>query len=132
MKVWVNGSFDVLHIGHVRLLEFASKFGKVRVGVDTDLRIKEKKGPDRPFNTLSERIEFLNSIKYVDSVTIFNSDSELENKIQIYNPDFMVIGDDYKDKNIIGSQYIKEIIYFNRIKDKSTTTILNYGNNSNR
>ena len=132
MKVWVNGSFDVLHIGHIRLLEYASKLGNVIVGIDTDYRIKEKKGNDRPFNSLDERVEFLLSIKYVDKITVFGSDEELENKIKIYNPDYMVIGDDYKDKHIIGSQYIKEIIYFDRIKEKSTTTILNYGNNSNR
>ena len=42
-KVWVNGSFDILHLGHLRLLEYASLFGEVRVGVDTDERIREKK-----------------------------------------------------------------------------------------
>lgn len=126
MKVWVNGSFDVLHIGHIRLLEHASKLGRVRVGIDTDLRIMGKKGPNRPFNNIYDRIDFLNSIKYVDSVTIFDTDEELENKIKEYQPDIMVIGDDYKDKPIIGSQYIKEIVYFERIKDKSTSKILNY------
>ena len=44
MKIWVNGSFDVLHIGHIRLLEFAAKYGKVRVGIDTDERIRSFKG----------------------------------------------------------------------------------------
>ncbi len=44
IRVWVNGTFDVLHIGHIRLLEFASKYGKVRVGVDSDDRVKLLKG----------------------------------------------------------------------------------------
>lgn len=126
MRVWVNGSFDVLHIGHIRLLEFASRYGKVKVGVDTDRRIKEKKGDNRPFNSLSERVEFLNSIKYVDSVTVFDSDEELESKIKSYQPDIMIIGDDYKNKTIIGSQYINEIIYFSRIENKSTSKILSH------
>ena len=47
-KIWVNGSFDILHVGHIRLLEYASLFGSIRVGIDTDERIKEKKGKDRP------------------------------------------------------------------------------------
>ena len=41
IKVWVNGSFDVLHRGHIELIQFASKFGTLRVGIDTDERIKE-------------------------------------------------------------------------------------------
>lgn len=132
MKVWVNGTFDVLHIGHIRLLEYASKLGRLIVGIDTDYRIKEKKGHDRPYNCLEERIEFLSSIKFVDTITVFGSDEELESKIKIFSPDIMVIGDDYRDKKIIGSEYIKEIIFFERIKDKSTTSILNYGNYCNR
>jgi cytidyltransferase-like protein len=58
-KVWVNGSFDILHVGHIRQLEYAASLGSVRVGIDTDERIKEKKGKDRPYNTLKDRIEFL-------------------------------------------------------------------------
>ena len=55
MKVWVNGTFDVLHVGHVKLLEFASQFGILRVGIDTDKRVKELKGDDRPFNNQEDR-----------------------------------------------------------------------------
>ncbi|NDE81741.1 MAG: D-glycero-beta-D-manno-heptose 1-phosphate adenylyltransferase, partial [Actinobacteria bacterium] len=43
-KVWVNGAFDVLHIGHIKLLEYAKSLGSVRVGLDTDTRIKMLKG----------------------------------------------------------------------------------------
>lgn len=127
VKVWVNGSFDVLHIGHIKLLEYASTLGSVKVGIDTDKRIKKIKGENRPFNSLSDRAEFLRSIKYVDSVDIFDTTEQLIDLIKQYQPDYMVIGSDYKDKPIIGSEYIKEIVYFDRIKDKSTTNILNYG-----
>ena len=127
VKVWVNGSFDVLHIGHIRLLEYASTLGSVKVGIDTDDRIKTLKGKNRPFNLLNERIEFLHSIKYIDSIDIFNTTEQLINLIKHYQPDYMVIGSDYKDKSIVGSEYIKEIVYFDRIKNKSTTEILNYG-----
>ena len=127
VKVWVNGSFDVLHIGHIKLLEYASTLGNVKVGIDTDKRIKKIKGENRPFNSLSDRAEFLRSIKYVDSVDIFDTTEQLIDLIKQYQPDYMVIGSDYKDRPIIGSEFIKEIIYFNRIKNKSTTNILNYG-----
>ena len=131
MKVWVNGTFDVLHIGHIRLLEYANSFGDVRVGIDTDDRISQAKGKDRPFNTLSRRVEFLNSIKYVNEVVIFGTDEELSKSIEDYSPDIMVIGSDYKNKPIIGSKYPKKIVYFERIEDLSTTKILKYGTNVN-
>ena len=63
MRVWVNGTFDVLHVGHVSLLQFASLFGKVRVGIDTDRRVKELKGDDRPFHSEEERKYNLERIK---------------------------------------------------------------------
>jgi D-beta-D-heptose 7-phosphate kinase/D-beta-D-heptose 1-phosphate adenosyltransferase len=126
-KVWVNGAFDILHIGHVRLLEYAASFGSVRVGIDTDERIKEKKGKDRPYNTLKDRVEFLYSIKYVDSVITFGSNEELIESIREYTPDLMVIGDDYDYHTIIGIEYIPEVCFFEKIKGKSTTKILSYG-----
>ena len=79
-KIWVNGTFDVMHIGHIKLLEHASSLGIVRVGLDTDDRIQQKKGPNRPVNTLQDRIDFMKSIKYVDSVVSFSSNKELEKK----------------------------------------------------
>ena len=126
-KVWVNGSFDILHLGHIRLLEYANLFGNVRVGIDTDERIKEKKGKDRPYNTLEDRVEFLYSLKYVDSVVIFNSNEELINNIREYNPDIMIIGDDYNYNNIVGIEYIPEVKFFPKVEGKSTTKILSYG-----
>ena len=126
-KVWVNGSFDILHIGHIRLLEYAASFGNVRVGLDTDDRIKEKKGSDRPYNTLEDRVEFLYSIKYVTDVVTFGSNEELVESIRKYDPDLMVIGDDYNYHTIIGIEYIPEVKFFEKIPGKSTTKILSYG-----
>ena len=132
MKVWVNGSFDVMHIGHIKLLEFASKYGSVRVGLDTDDRIKSKKGETRPFNNLEDRMLFMSSIKYVDSVTSFGSDEELENRVKEYDADIIVIGDDYKYKPIIGVEYVERELFFPKVLDKSTTLILNDKDFSNR
>jgi D-beta-D-heptose 7-phosphate kinase/D-beta-D-heptose 1-phosphate adenosyltransferase len=125
-KIWVNGSFDILHIGHIRLLEYANLFGNVRVGIDTDERIKEKKGKDRPYNTLEDRVEFLYSLKYVNSVVTFGNDDELINNIKEYSPDIMVIGNDYNYHSIIGIEYIPLVKFFPKIEGKSTTKILSY------
>jgi D-beta-D-heptose 7-phosphate kinase/D-beta-D-heptose 1-phosphate adenosyltransferase len=132
MKVWVNGTFDVLHIGHIKLLEYASMFGTLRVGIDTDERVREKKGDGRPFNTLKDRIEFMYSIKFVDSVVSFDSDETLSNCIKEWGTDILVIGNDYVGKPIIGAEYSDRIVFFNKIKDKSTSSILGYDSNSYR
>ena len=132
MKVWVNGTFDVLHIGHLKLLEFASSFGELRVGIDTDKRVKELKGIDRPFNTTEDRKYFLQSVKYVNDVVVFDSREELINLVKEYQPDYMIIGDDYKDQIVYGSEYAKELVFFEKLPNYSTTKILNYENNSNR
>jgi len=132
MKIWVNGTFDVMHIGHIKLLEHASSLGIVRVGLDTDERIKEKKGSNRPVNTLQDRIDFMKSIKYIDSVVSFGSNEELEKRIEEWGADVMVIGDDYKYHEIIGSQLVERISFFDKIENKSTTKILKHENNSNR
>jgi len=132
MRVWVNGTFDVMHLGHIKLLEHANSLGIVRVGLDTDERVKSKKGPNRPVNTLQDRIDFMKSIKYVDSVVSFDSDEELEKSIQEWDAKIMVIGDDYQYHEIIGNQFVDSISFFDKIKNKSTTKILKHENNSNR
>jgi len=133
MRVWVNGTFDVLHKGHIELLKYAYTFGKVRVGIDTDDRVKKLKGYDRPVNQFDDRKFFLESIIYVNSVVGFRSETELENQITKWESDIIVIGSDYKNKRIIGSHLVKNVYYFDRIKDFSSTNIINYGKNiSNR
>lgn len=126
-RIWVNGTFDVLHIGHIKLLEYAASLGIVRVGIDTDERVKEKKGNNRPYNRLEDRIEFMSSIKYVHSVVCFNSDLELIDKIKEWEPDIMVIGNDYKYHEIIGVEYIPKINFFDKVEGISTSKILDNG-----
>jgi D-beta-D-heptose 7-phosphate kinase/D-beta-D-heptose 1-phosphate adenosyltransferase len=124
MRVWVNGTFDVLHIGHIELLKFASVFGKVRVGIDTDSRVKEFKGDGRPVNTWEGRVKLMESIRYVYDVVGFSTDDELRQQIKDWETDVMIVGSDYKDKNVIGSELVKEVIFFDRIEGYSTTNTL--------
>jgi len=127
-NVWINGSFDVLHTGHIKLFRIARTLagpnGSVFVGVDTDERISSHKGPSRPINSLQDRILMLSSIKYVDHVLPFASNHELESHINTIKPKYMVIGDDYRGQDIIGSQFIEEIIYVTR-DNKSTSDVVN-------
>jgi D-beta-D-heptose 7-phosphate kinase/D-beta-D-heptose 1-phosphate adenosyltransferase len=132
MKVWVNGTFDILHIGHIKLLEFANKLGEVRIGIDTDRRVKELKGKNRPFNNQEDRKKMLESLKFVNDVVFFDSENELINCIKCYSPDIMVIGSDYRDKIIFGSEYTEKLVFFEKIPNYSTTNILNNENISNR
>ena len=121
-KVWVNGCFDILHKGHIELLKFAKSQGTfLIVGIDTDDRVRSMKGPARPFNSQEDRMFFLEAIKYVDHVESFSSNEELEKKLLHFSPAVMVVGSDYKDKKVIGSQYAKELIFFDRVPGYSTT-----------
>lgn len=123
-RVWVNGTFDVLHIGHIKLLHYAASLGELRVGIDTDSRVKELKGQDRPFNNTKDRMTMLMALKSVNDVKTFSSRDEMLKLIREWNPDYMIVGSDYKDKEVVGSELAKELIFFNRISDYSTTKIL--------
>lgn len=124
MKIWVNGTFDVLHRGHIELFKFAQSKGVVRVGIDLDERVKQLKGDSRPVNTWEDRKFLLESIKYIDSVVGFGSDEELEKRIQEWNPEIMIVGSDYKNKLVIGSHLVNEVLFFDRIDNYSSTKII--------
>ena len=129
--VWINGCFDVPHMGHIKLFQRARQMGlPVIVGIDTDDRIQSMKGKDRPINNLQHRVEFLKAIKYIDAVVSFSTDDELIEIIKEHSPRYMLIGDDYKDKKIIGSEHIKEIIYVKRYGELSSSDIINGAHNS--
>jgi D-beta-D-heptose 7-phosphate kinase/D-beta-D-heptose 1-phosphate adenosyltransferase len=122
-KVIVNGTFDILHLGHLRMLQHAKAIpdSYVYVLIDSDRRVKELKGSDRPIHNEYERASFLAALKSVDRVDIFDTDQELINYIKNFDPDVMVKGSDYKDKPIIGAEYCKKIIFYDRLEKYSTT-----------
>ena len=125
MKIFVNGTFDILHRGHLELLNFAKGLGDfLMVGIDTDDRVKEKKGTTRPIHNQEERKFFLENLKSVDEVKFFSSDQELEELIKSFQPDIMVVGSDWKGKSVIGSYHASKLIFFDRIGDYATTKII--------
>jgi D-beta-D-heptose 7-phosphate kinase/D-beta-D-heptose 1-phosphate adenosyltransferase len=123
--IFVNGTFDILHRGHLELLNYAKSLGDyLVVGIDTDDRVKEKKGSTRPINSDQERSFMLMNLKSVDEVRFFSTDKELEDLIKSLKPDIMVVGSDWKDKSVIGSYYSAELQFFDRIDGYSSTRII--------
>ena len=122
---FVNGCFDVLHVGHIRMLCFAKNQCDVLiVGIDGDERVRKMKGNSRPINNEADRSEFLLSITSVDKVSVFNNEAELIDLINSINPDIMVVGSDYQNKRVIGAKHAKKLVFFDRIAGYSTSKIV--------
>ena len=119
-RIFVNGTFDILHVGHLALLNYAKTLGdELSVAMDSDKRVKKLKGKSRPINSERERAELLINLKAVDKVYIFDTDEELIKLVGEH--DIMVKGSDYKDKPIIGNDVCKELVFFDIINGYSTT-----------
>ena len=125
--IWSNGCYDILHRGHLELLKYARSLGdKLVVGIDSDKKVRKSKGGGRPVNNQDDRKFFLESLIYVDEVVIFNTAEELEGRVQSIRPKFIVIGNDYKDRKVVGGEHARSgIKFFERIGEYSTTNILN-------
>ncbi len=123
--VWTNGCFDILHRGHIELFKYAQSLGdRLVVGIDTDERVKASKGESRPFNSVEDRVAMLQVIKHIDEVVVFGSDKELDMKVHLSEAEIMVVGADYRNKNVIGSRHVKNVLFFNKVDGYSTTKIL--------
>ena len=120
--VFVNGTFDVLHRGHLDLLNYAKSLGEyVVVGIDSDERVRKMKGRTRPINRLMDRAHMLANLKAVDEVRFFGDDKELEDLVKEVKPDIMVVGSDWKGKSVIGSYWAADLHFFDRVGDYATT-----------
>tara|TARA_R110001632_G_scaffold19938_2_gene60050 strand:+ start:346 stop:756 length:411 start_codon:yes stop_codon:yes gene_type:complete len=121
-KVFVNGAFDVLHSGHLDMLDYAASLGNhLLVAIDTDTRIEYNKGVGRPFNLLSNRRHLMSMLKPVSGVSVFDTDEQLLDIIKAYKPDIMVKGSDWRGKKVIGEEYCKKVVFYERTNGQSTT-----------
>jgi len=122
--IWVNGSFDVLHAGHIELFKYARSVGdRLVVGTDTDERIRELKGNTRPINQQIHRLSMLNAIKYIDQVVTFGSLEEQITRMKESGAKTLVIGSDYRGKPVVGEDFM-EVVFFERVDNLSTTNIV--------
>jgi len=122
--VWCNGTFDILHPGHIELFKVGASLGKkLIVATDTDEKIRKDKGASKPINNLCDRISMLQAIKYIDEVLYFDTRQELEGLIKLYMPDILLLGDDWKGGDVVGIEYAKEVRFLPRL-NYSTTDII--------
>lgn len=126
--VFTNGCFDILHIGHIRYLQEASKLGDVLViGLNSDASVKRLKGPERPVNNELDRAELLCALGFVDYVVIFDEDTPY-NLISDIQPDVLVKGGDYKSEEVAGRDIVEarggKLVLIPFVEGKSTTGII--------
>ncbi|HPC35704.1 MAG TPA: D-glycero-beta-D-manno-heptose 1-phosphate adenylyltransferase [Candidatus Marinimicrobia bacterium] len=126
--VFTNGCFDILHVGHLELLENARKLGDILiVGLNSDDSVQRLKGTQRPINTQLDRARVLAALAVVDYVIIFDEDTPLE-LIQALQPDFLVKGGDYSPDTIVGSAFVKsyggQVVVFPLVHGKSTSELI--------
>lgn len=122
-KIFTNGCFDILHVGHVELLNYCATLGDVVVGLNSDLSVSRLKGKDRPINTEQDRRHILLNLRSVSEVFIFEEDTPLE-LIKFLKPDVIVKGGDYSANEVVGSG-LADIKIFKFIDGYSSTSIIN-------
>ena len=129
-RVIVNGTFDILHRGHIEMLNFAKSQGThLLVCIDSDRQVTELKGDSRPVNKQEDRKFMLDNLKCTDAVWIFDTQEELEHICKIYKPHLMVKGSDYQGKKITGAEHCEAIKFFELVKNYSTSKIIEDINN---
>ncbi len=126
--VFTNGCFDILHIGHARLLRQAKAEGDALiVGINTDASVRRLKGPTRPINDEVARAELLGALECVDLVTTFDADTPLA-LIEAIRPDVLVKGGDYQPDQVVGRAVVEaaggRLVLIPLVEGHSTTNIV--------
>ena len=121
--VFTNGCFDILHIGHLKLLRHARSLGnRLVVAINSDASVKRLKGETRPINSQETRKETLEQLGIVDEVTIFDEDTPYE-IIKELKPNIIVKGGDYTVETVVGND-LAEVVIFPIVEGYSTTDII--------
>lgn len=126
--VSTNGCFDILHVGHVRILKQSKDLGDILVvGINSDASVKRLKGEDRPINTQDDRAELLSSLECVDIVSIFDEGTPVE-FLKVVKPDIHVKGADYKPQDLEETPIVEsfggEVKILPLVPQKSTTSLV--------
>ena len=122
--VFTNGVFDILHIGHLKLLRHAKTLGnRLIVGINSDASVKRLKGDLRPINDQDTRKESLLELGFVDDVIVFEEDTPLQ-AITKLEPDIIVKGGDYTFDTVVGN-HLAKVVIFPTVEGHSTTRMIN-------
>ncbi len=123
-SVFTNGCFDVLHAGHVALLEKARSLGGILiVGLNSDASVRRLKGASRPLNRLADRARVLAALAAVDAVVAFSEDTP-HTLIKVLRPDILVKGADYAGGEIVGREFAGRTVRIALLKGRSTTGLI--------
>lgn len=127
--VFTNGCFDVIHAGHISILEKAKKEGEILVvALNTDDSIKRLKGMQRPYNVLHDRISVISALSCVDYILTFDEDTPLS-LIEELKPEILIKGGDYDISEIVGANLVKsyhgEVKVFSLYNNLSSTNLIN-------
>ncbi len=123
--VFTNGCFDLIHVGHLKVLTECKKRGDVLVlGLNSDSSVRRIKGPKRPIIGEKDRAMLLAGMEPVDYVTVFKEDTP-EKLIRLVQPDVLIKGGDWKSGEIIGSDIAKKVVRIPLVKGRSTTELIN-------
>jgi D-beta-D-heptose 7-phosphate kinase/D-beta-D-heptose 1-phosphate adenosyltransferase len=125
---FTNGCFDILHAGHIRLIDFSrAHCGRLIVGLNTDASVRRLKGPSRPINVEDERALLLASLANVDAVVLFGEETPRD-LIAALLPDVLIKGADYTVDQIAGAEEViasgGEVLLCELMPGRSTTRIL--------
>ncbi len=124
MVVFTNGCFDILHVGHLQLLEKAKSFGDILiVGLNSDRSVRKLKGAMRPILPQRDRARLLAALAMVDYVVIFDEDTPHELLSQI-RPHILVKGSDYAYREIVGRDVVQEVKTVPLVRGKSSSQII--------
>ena len=131
--VLTNGCFDILHAGHIHLLQQAREFGdRLVVAINSDSSVKRLKGSSRPINSLERRMAILSAMSFVDWVVSFEEDTP-ERLITNVMPNVLVKGADYRPEEIAGASQVLaaggQVQMIKLIDGLSTTALLQSGQN---
>lgn len=126
--VFTNGCFDILHRGHLEILNTSAGFGDILVvGMNSDDSVKRLKGDHRPINDEGFRSQMMASLNMVDAVCLFTEDTPLQ-LIQLLHPDVLVKGGDYTLSQVIGAddiiQHGGEVKIVPLVKGYSTSALI--------
>jgi rfaE bifunctional protein nucleotidyltransferase chain/domain len=124
--IWTNGVFDVLHPGHIDLLRFAKSLGDfLVVGLDSDDRVSEMKGPTRPINSWEDRKKMLEAVRHVDLVVGFGSNEQISSHLQFFRPSVIVDNPGWTPQKTPYLPEGIEVRKFELIEGYSSTNIIN-------
>ncbi len=126
--VFTNGCFDLLHVGHVRLLRKAKRLGDILiVGLNNDSSARKIKGVERPVIPQDERAEVVSALEMVDYVTLFE-ETDPQRLISLLLPDVLVKGSDWPEEDIVGREVVEshggKVVLVDIVKGKSTSSLI--------